>query len=202
VENPTFVNSISNNNFENIELFLTTEMVGSENIAGITIIDFEGNIVLAVGSDRRTFVNSHSIRAQTLKKNQFAALPASDIQGEQRFEILQYGNIGNSYIVLFSYYSNEIEMLFNHPEIQTLQKGKLVFICPLNNLLDQGFRGNLNEGGTGSPEIMRLAQNLENENNRNGTNIFTYEVGRITYHAHFNEINDTGWLLGIIENRS
>jgi diguanylate cyclase (GGDEF)-like protein/PAS domain S-box-containing protein len=175
-------------------------------VSGITIVDrreepISGNenyIVFTVGSDRTSFVLSHAIRLPALQENQFASVPASDLPTEAHFEIVQYEKIGDHHFIICSYSRDDIEMLLFRSQLPT--RGKLMLVCPLNNLIDQNFRGNLSDSGRSTPEYIRLSDHLSREENLISPDFFSYDVGRITYHALFGTVGDTGWLLGLVAN--
>ncbi|MDR2532141.1 MAG: diguanylate cyclase [Oscillospiraceae bacterium] len=171
-------------------------------ITGITIFDERNDIFIYTGSNRRNFLQT---RVNNLSEHQFTAFPIqSDNEAEQNFELLHYARIGSSpYFMLCSYSSDDIVTFFYNSRPST--RGKIVLICPLNNILDVTFRGNLDEGSRTTQEYIRINSYIRkdrDEQYRNGTTFFTYELGRENSIALFDRISDTGWLLGVIGKTS
>jgi diguanylate cyclase (GGDEF)-like protein/PAS domain S-box-containing protein len=172
---------------------------GGSGITGITIFDEENEVILSIGGDLRHFLMSTS--REDLHVNQFAVEPLpAGIEADNNFELLQYAPIGDSpYFMLCTYSSSDITEFFRHSRPSS--RGRIILICPLNNLLDNNYRGNLDEA-TQSHEYVRIKSFLREEIYRNGTTIFNFEVGREESHALFNEVGETGWLLGVIGRTS
>ncbi|MDR2559743.1 MAG: HAMP domain-containing protein, partial [Oscillospiraceae bacterium] len=168
---------------------------GDSGITGITIFDEENAVIITIGGDLREFLMS--ARREELRENQFAVIPLpADANADNNFELLQYARIGDSpFFMICTYSSSDITEFFNHSKLSS--RGKVILICPLNNLLDNNYRGNLDEASQ-SQEYIRIKIFLQEEKFRNGTEIFSFEVGREESHALFNGVGDTGWLLGVV----
>jgi diguanylate cyclase (GGDEF)-like protein/PAS domain S-box-containing protein len=168
---------------------------GDSGITGITVFDSENVVIMAVGGDLRDFIMS--ARKEDLSENQFAVIPLPiGADSDNNFELLQYARIGDSsFFMLCTYSSSDITEFFNHSRPSS--RGKIILICPLNNLLDNNYRGNLDEA-TQSQEYIRIKSFLQAERFRNGTELFSFEVGREESHALFDEVGETGWLLGVV----
>ncbi|MCL2637870.1 MAG: diguanylate cyclase [Oscillospiraceae bacterium] len=179
---------------------------GDSGITGITIFaepnpdssdaDERAGVIMSVGGDFRDFIMS--TRRERLSENQFAVNPVSGgYETEQDFELIQFARLGDSsYYMLCTYSSADITEFFNHSRPST--RGKLILICPLNNLLDNNLRGNLDEEYRTTQEYQHIKRFIQDDRFRNGLEFFSFEVGREESHALFNEVGNTGWMLGVI----
>ncbi|MCL2697873.1 MAG: diguanylate cyclase [Oscillospiraceae bacterium] len=169
---------------------------GDSGITGITLFNENNQIIMSVGGDMRDFLLS--TRRNDLDENQFAVIPvAGSDESDQDFELLQFARVADSsFYMLCTYSSSDITEFFNHSRPST--RGKVILICPLNNLLDNNLRGNLDEEYRTTQEYQHIKRFIQDTKYRNGTEFFSFEVGREESHALFNEVGDTGWLIGVI----
>ena len=169
------------------------------NVTGITIFnnDTIAPVVIASGADRIGFLLHH--RKDMLGPDRFAAIPIQDSATEQYYELFIYTPISDSHYLLCSFSSDDLTEFFVRS--RPSPGGRILRICPLNHLLDQTFRGNIEESANRTTEYIRIYSNIRPEadiKHRNGTEFFTYEVGKVFSYALFNSVGDTGWMLGVI----
>ncbi|MCL2019362.1 MAG: diguanylate cyclase [Oscillospiraceae bacterium] len=167
-------------------------------LSGIIVLDSSYKPLLIIGDERPMFLLT---RAQNLEVNKFAVMPLQEEnEKEQNFELVRYAQIGDTEFYMLCVFSGrDIELLFKQSKLSP--RGKLVLICPLQNLLDNNFRGNLDEIST-TLEYVAIKRFIQDEKYRTGQEIFTYEVSRERSLALFKEVGDTGWLLGVIGRSS
>ena len=174
-------------------------MVSGENaLKGISIFNEQNSVVLSAGIDQHEFLMGNRLRK--LNENQFAAVPSPVINAlDQSFDIVRYVKVSDSHYIICTFGEEDIRTFFNRSAPPA--SGKTVLICPLQNLIDHGLRGNIDESALGTPEyaaIRRYTGSKSDVKYRNGTEFFTYEVGNNTFYAFFTGIGETGWLLGVI----
>ncbi|MCL2077430.1 MAG: diguanylate cyclase [Oscillospiraceae bacterium] len=170
----------------------------SSGIMGVAIFNEENDVVLSVGNDQRDFIISN--RRERLGENQFAIIPGDFVSvTNQGYELLHYTKISDSHYMASSFDSSDIDMFLNRSRLPT--NGKVVLVCPLHNLVDQTFRGNLDEGSMGVPEYITINSYIKEGQEgryRDGSTFFSYEVGANNFTALFDNVGDTDWLLGVI----
>ena len=180
---------------------LGTFMNESSGITGITIYDTRNdpgdNInnypIITLGSDHRGFL-TNAARRNNLEDGQYAAMELAN----QQFELLRHVQLTEYLYMVCTFSSDDIDMLFVRSRLPTA--GKIILICPLNNLLDVAFRGNIDGFMTGSQEYAAITSQFKaDETLKRGSAFIKYRIGGSgDFLAYFNEAGDTGWLLGVV----
>jgi len=164
-------------------------------INGIIIFDSENEPLLVAGTQDIDYLMTHVL--PRLDENQFGvvSLSVENAMG-QNFEVMRYTKIADTQLyILCTYSSTDLEEFMVHSKPSN--SGKLILICPLKNLLDLTFRVNIAETRQ-NLEYAHIHTFTQDERFRNGTEIFNYTVSRERSYALFNEVGNSGWLLGVV----
>jgi diguanylate cyclase (GGDEF)-like protein/PAS domain S-box-containing protein len=165
-------------------------------ITGVTIFNAQNEIVLSAGSDMQAFILSAA--RQDLDEGELASIPVGH-EEDRRFELILYAPAGNSHYIMCMYSDEDIRMFFNR---SNEGGGKVVLICPLGNVLDINYRGNMTEGRFFGNEFQLIKGYLDTHERYNTGTMFSFTLSAIEYQTIFNKIEGTRWRLGFVARTS